>query len=111
MAGARLGARHPFLRRSRTNIIAGYYDAIGLRRDTLLVAPTPVPPRAPADWVTMRTVSLHLYDLSEPARLASTTAESFVLPPLGDDPRIGKLADLVCSYGASIPRPAATPVP
>jgi len=87
-------------------IIAGYYDAIGVRRDTLLVAPAPVPPRAPADWVRMRTVTLHLYDLSVPARLASTTAESFVLPPPGDDPRF-----VDCHHGAAIPRPAAAPPP
>ena len=85
-------------------IIVSYYDAIGVRRDTLLVAPSPVPPRAPADWVRVRTVTLSLYDLSEPARLASTTAESFVLPPLGDDPRI-----VDCSHGAAVPRPAAAP--
>lgn len=85
-------------------IIEGYYDAIGVRRDTLLVAPTPIPPRAPADWVRMRTVTLHLYDLSVPARLGSTTAESFVLPPLGDDTRL-----LDCSHGAAIPRAAAAP--
>jgi hypothetical protein len=85
-------------------IIAGYYDAIGVRRDTLLVAPAPVPPRARADWVRMRTVTLHLYDLSVAARLASTTAESFVLPPLGDDPRF-----VDCSHGAAVPRPAAAP--
>ena len=66
----------------------------------------PVPPRAPADWVRMRTVTLRLYDLSVPARLASTTAESFVLPPLGADPRI-----LDCSHSAALPRPAAAPPP
>ena len=87
-------------------IIAGYYDAIGVRLDTLLVAPAPVPPRAPADWVRMRTVTLHLYDLSVPARLASTTAESFVLPPLSDDPRI-----LDCSHSAALPRPATKSPP
>jgi len=54
----------------------------------------------------MRTVTLRLYDLSVPARLASTTAESFVLPPIGDDPRI-----VDCSHGAATPRPASAPPP
>ncbi len=99
-------ATHSLAAFAEQEIIAGYYDAIGVRHDTLLVAPAPVPPRAPPDWVRMRTVTLHLFDLSEPARLASTTAESFVLPPLGDDPRI-----VDCSHSAALPRPAATPPP
>jgi hypothetical protein len=99
-------ATHSLAAFAEQEIIAGYYDAIGVRRDTLLVAPSPVPPRAPSDWVRMRTVTLRLYDLSVPARLTSTTAESFVLPPIGDDPRI-----VDCSHSAALPRPAATPPP
>jgi hypothetical protein len=96
-------ATHSLAAFAEQEIIAGYYDAIGVRHDTFLVAPEPVPPRAPPGWVRMRTVTLHLHDLSEPARLESTTAESFVLPPLGDDPRI-----VDCSHSAALPRPGAT---
>jgi Dolichyl-phosphate-mannose-protein mannosyltransferase len=99
-------ATHSLQAYAEEEIIAGYYDAIGVRHDTLLVAPSPVPPRAPSDWVRMRTVTLRLYDLSVPARLTSTTAESFVLPPIGDDPRI-----VDCSHSAALPRHAATPPP
>jgi hypothetical protein len=99
-------ATHSLAAYAEQEIIAGYYDAIGVRHDTLSVAPAPVPPHAPPDWVRMRTVTLHLYDLSEPARLASTTAESFVLPPLDDDPRI-----VDCSHSAALPRPRRSAAP
>lgn len=59
-------ATHSLQAFAEQEIITGYYDAIGVRRDTLTVAPSPVPPRAPADWVRMRTVSLNFMTSANP---------------------------------------------
>lgn len=89
-------AVHGFAERQ---IITSYLDTIGVRRDSLIIMPEPVPPNPSPVWVPNRTVALYLYDLSDPARRASTTAANFALPPIAGDERVD------CDYGGSIPRP------
>ena len=55
-----------------------YLDTIGIRRDTLVV---------PSGVHTP--ITLDLYDLSDPVRLRSASAETFDAPPMPDDPKPG----------------------
>jgi hypothetical protein len=55
-----------------------YLGTIGVRRDSL---------SRPS--LTMGEVSLDLYDLTDPARLAAASAETFPVPPMPTDPRPG----------------------
>jgi hypothetical protein len=56
--------------------ILGYLDAIGERRESRTI---------PDPYVrSIASVDAHLYDLSDPGRLASTDAERAVIPPGSD---------------------------
>ena len=58
--------------------VRDYLGAIGIKRDAL-VLPS----------LTLTTVSLELFDLSDPGRLAQASAESFPVEPMPSDPRPG----------------------
>jgi hypothetical protein len=64
--------------RSARPALQGYLSTIGIRRDAL-VRPS----------LTIGTVSLELYDLSDPARLGAATAATFPVAPMPTDPRPG----------------------
>ncbi len=55
-----------------------YLSAIGIRRDSLV-----------RRSLQFESVSLELYDLSDPVRLRAATAETFPVPPMPTDPRPG----------------------
>lgn len=58
--------------------VQGYLGAIGTSRDSLVLASP-----------TMGSVSLELFDLSDPGRLGASTAEGFPVPPMPTDPSPG----------------------
>jgi hypothetical protein len=64
--------------RSARAAVRGYLNAIGIKRDTL-VLPS----------LTLGSVSLELYDLSDSTRLRTADAESFPVQPMPTDPRPG----------------------
>jgi hypothetical protein len=58
--------------------VLGYLGAIGIKRDSISLTS-----------LSLGTVSLELYDLSDSVRLASASAETFPAPPMPTDPRPG----------------------
>jgi hypothetical protein len=70
------GSTRPF-RVARASVL-GYLNTIGVKKDSL---------EFPS--LTMTSVSVELYDLSDPARLQAASAESFPVPPMPNDPRPG----------------------
>ena len=70
------GSTRPF-RTARASVL-GYLNTIGVKKDSL---------EFPS--LTMTSVSVELYDLSDPARLQAASAESFPVPPMPNDPRPG----------------------
>jgi hypothetical protein len=64
--------------RSARAAVRGYVSAIGIKRDSL-VRPS----------LTLGSVSLELYDLSDSTRLRAADAESFPVQPMPTDPRPG----------------------
>lgn len=66
----------PF-RAARTSV-QKYLNTIGVKKDSM---------EFPS--LTMTSVSLELYDLSDPARLKTASAESFPVPPMPNDPPPG----------------------
>ena len=66
----------PF-RVARTSV-QKYLNTIGVKKDSM---------ELPS--LTMTSVSVELYDLSDPARLQMASAESFTVAPMPDDPRPG----------------------
>jgi hypothetical protein len=64
--------------RTARSAVRNYLATIGVRRDSL-VLPS----------LTWHDVSLDLYDLSDPVRLGTATAESFPVAPMPTDPRPG----------------------
>ena len=70
------GSTRPF-RVARASVLK-YLNTIGVKKDSL---------ELPS--LTMTSVSVELYDLSDPARLQAATAESFPVPPMPNDPRPG----------------------
>jgi hypothetical protein len=69
-------AARPF--RTAQPAVKGYLAAIGVRRQFIAFAS-----------LTQGLVSLELYDLSDAARLAAATAETFPVPPMPTDPAPG----------------------
>ena len=67
------GFRHP------RNEIARYLQTIGVRRDSIRLAPSPI--------TLLDPVSAELYDLSDPARLRSAALESFATAPFPNQQR------------------------
>ena len=70
------GSTRPF-RVARASVL-GYLNTIGVKKDSL---------EFPS--LTMTSVSVELYDLSDPVRLQAASAESFPVPPMPNDPRPG----------------------
>src|SRR5580704_2941362 len=70
------GSTRPF-RVARASVMK-YLNTIGVKKDSL---------ELPS--LTMTSVSVELYDLSDPARLQAASAESFPVPPMPNDPRPG----------------------
>jgi len=70
------GSTRPF-RVARASVLK-YLNTIGVKKDSL---------ELPS--LTMTSVSVELYDLSDPARLQAASAESFPVPPMPNDPRPG----------------------
>jgi hypothetical protein len=70
------GSTRPF-RVARVSVLK-YLKTIGVRKDSL---------ELPS--LTMTSVSVELYDLSDTARLQAASAESFPVPPMPNDPRPG----------------------
>jgi hypothetical protein len=70
------GSTRPF-RVARASVLK-YLNTIGVKKD-LLELPS----------LTMTSVSVELYDLSDPARLQAASTESFPVPPMPNDPRPG----------------------
>jgi hypothetical protein len=64
--------------RQMHDAVRNYIGTIGVRRDAKTFPS-----------VTLGSVSIELYDLSDPARLRATSAESFPVPTMPRDPRIG----------------------
>jgi hypothetical protein len=56
--------------------VTAYLSTIGVRRDFV-------------SRLTRGQISLELYDLSDPRRLATANAETFPVPPMATDPRPG----------------------
>jgi hypothetical protein len=69
-------ATRPF-RVARASVLR-YLNTIGVKKDSV---------EFPS--LTMTSVSVELYDLSDPARLQAASAESFSVPPMPNDPRPG----------------------
>jgi hypothetical protein len=78
-----------------------YLDAIGVRKDAIEGPPTTRPGSISARerWATRAPAAAYLYDLSDPERLASTTADQPTLPPA-----IQFIGVPRCVYGPIIPR-------
>jgi hypothetical protein len=69
-------AQRPF--RVARSTVRAYLQTIGVRRDSITLPS-----------MQYGEVSLDLYDLSDPARLAASTAETFPAPPMPTDPSPG----------------------
>ena len=86
---------------SQVALMLGYLDAIGLRKATI-GGPRTNRPGAIASGkrlVARPGTYAHLYDLSDPVRLASTTAELQQLPPSVKFVGVPR-----CRYGPVIPQ-------
>jgi hypothetical protein len=80
-----------------------YLDAIGVRRETITAPPNNRPGRGSSRvaWEKWRPTAAYLYDLSDPARLASATAADRSLPPPIQFRGVPR-----CVYGPLIPHRA-----
>jgi uncharacterized membrane protein len=78
-----------------------YLDAIGVRKDAIEGPPTTRPGSISARerWAARAPAAAYLYDLSDPERLASTTADQPTLPPA-----IQFIGVPRCIYAPIIPR-------
>jgi len=70
------GSTRPF--RVAREAVQKYLNTIGVKKDSL---------EFPS--LTMTSVSVELYDLSDAGRLQAASAETFAVPPMPDDPRPG----------------------
>jgi hypothetical protein len=59
--------------------VRSYLSTIGVKRDSVSFPS-----------LTLGSVSIELYDLSDPTRLRATTADVFPVPPMPTDPRPGR---------------------
>jgi hypothetical protein len=64
--------------RSARSAVRGYLTAIGTKRDSLVLGS-----------LTYGTVTLELFDLSDPSRLRAADAETFAVEPMPTNPRPG----------------------
>ena len=64
--------------RTARSAIQKYLETIGIRKDSLSFSS-----------LSMGSVGLELYDLSDPARLKAATSDTFPVPPMPTDPRPG----------------------